>query len=223
MNTLILRKIKTETADTKTLFFIWKDNFKMQFKAGQYLNLFFKGENFGKAYTISSSPDKQGVAITVKKQKNFSVKLHQMKIDDEILCTGPFGFLTLSEIEENEQKKDIIFLAAGIGITPFFSILSDKEALLSCQQIILFYASKNLENTIFYSELEKISIDKKIDMYHYWSESSNKLTVEKIINKINFLENKIYFICGSLSFVNDLRRDLKKYGVCEDVILTEIF
>jgi predicted ferric reductase len=46
----------------------------------------------------------------------------------------------------------------------------------------------------------------------------------KIIKKyLEILKGRYYFICGSIEFVNDLRKELKKAGVKQEFIKTEAF
>jgi len=82
-------KIKKETEDTKTFVFeSYNENGqkeKINFQAGQYLDLFFPEDKdgHGKPYTISSAPS-ENLQVTVKKMGKFSGKLHGLKIGDKI-------------------------------------------------------------------------------------------------------------------------------------------
>ncbi len=218
---LILKNVIQETEDTKTLVFAFPNGAdRFDFLAGQYLHLFIGDES--KMYTISSAPHENEVKVTVKAEKNFSLKLHALKEGDEIEYLGPMGFLTLEEREENQREKDIIFLAAGIGITPFFSMIQAERKNGFSQRMTLFYANKNKKRTVFYDALEDIQKESEnFHVYHYWSEEENKLNYEKIREKVG--KENMYYICGPTQFVEDFWKALKDDGVDEDDILTESF
>ncbi len=220
-------KINNETENVKTLEF----DKKIDFKAGQFLNLYLEKDGHGKPYTISSAPG-ENLRITVKKIGVFSGKLHNLKIGDIISADGPFGFLILDEVENN---KDIVFVAGGIGITPFFSIIQDYLKIDNSKKMILFYSNRNLDSIIFKKELEKIKEKyQNFEIYHFLSrekQSQNlqnniflkRLEIKNIEQKINDITNYNYFICGSVSYVNDFWKGLKEKGVDEDNIFIEAF
>jgi len=115
-------KIKVETEDTKTFVFeSYNDKGqkeKIDFQAGQYLDLFFPEDKdgHGKPYTISSAPS-ENLQITVKKIGKFSGKLHELEIGGKIYASGPNGFMTMQETDHPDYKT--VFIAGGVGITLF--------------------------------------------------------------------------------------------------------
>ena len=220
---LIVKNIIKETEDTITLVFAQEEGEeKLHYEAGQYLHLFI-GER-SKMYTISSAPYEDFIHISVKKHKDFSLLLHELKVGDEIEYLGPFGFLTLSEIEEEQRNYDMIILSAGIGITPFYSILKEKAREGFSHTTHLFYANKDREHTIFYQQFSDMEKEHpNFHVHHYWSAEDNKLSLEKIKNEIKDFDSKVFLICGPTLFVEDFWKQLKNVGVDEDVIYTESF
>ena len=220
---LIVKNIIKETEDTITLVFAQETGEeKLQYEAGQYLHLFI--DDRSKMYTLSSAPYEDFIHISVKKHKDFSLLLHELKIGDEIEYLGPFGFLTLSEIDEDQKDYDMVILSAGIGITPFYSILKEKAREGFSDTTHLFYANKDREHTIFYQQFSDMEKEHpNFHVHHYWSVEDNKLSLEKIKNEIKDFDSKIFLICGPTLFVEDFWKQLKDVGVDEDVIYTESF
>ena len=230
--TLILKKIKQETEDVKTLVFVLENNKKLDFKAGQYLNLFFSDDKdgHGKPYTISSAPY-DDIHITVKNMGSFSGKLHKMKLGEKIEAVGPLGFMILSEMEDLDG--DIVFIAGGIGVTPFYSMIKDIFQNGKKNNISFFYANQKKESIIFYDELEKINKENNnFNFYHFLSRDkkfkaqnvkNRRLEMEDLMDTLGDVKSKIFFICGSIKFVNDFWKDLKENGAKEDNIFTEAF
>ena len=229
---LILKKIEQETDDVKTLVFEDKNSEQLDFKAGQYLNLFFVEDKngHGKPYTISSSP-KEGIKITVKKMGEFSGALHGLRVGDEIDAIGPLGFLTLDEMDDVES--DIVFIAGGIGVTPFYSMIRDVLQSGKQNKLSLFYANQKRNTIIFYNELEKINAENgNFNLYHFLSRDNDfqsenvtnrRMSINDIMENIETVTATNFFICGSVKFVDHFWKELKEQGVKEDNIFTEAF
>ena len=220
---LIVKNIIQETEDAITLVFAQEEGEeKLHYEAGQYLHLFIGDRS--KMYTLSSAPFEEFLHVSVKKHRDFSLQLHDLKIGDEIEYLGPFGFLTLSEIEDEQKDYDMIILSAGIGITPFYSILKEKAQEGFPHTTHLFYANKDKEHTLFYQQFTEMEEQyQNFHAHHYWSVDDNKLSLEKIKNEIQNLDSKVYLICGPTRFVEDFWKQLKDAGVNEDFIYTESF
>ena len=208
---LILKKTKQETKDTKTLFFEILDQDNFSFKAGQFLNLFFldNKDGHGKPYTISSAPNEE-LQITIKKIGKFSGKLHEIKEGEKIIAQGPLGFMTLEE-RENKNNK-IVFIAGGIGITPFYSMIKDVILKNTEEEMHLFYSNKKISSVIFLDKLNILSKENSnLHIKHFLTQEeyfgkniiNRRLKVSDIEEKLNSLKDTDFYICGSIPFVND--------------------
>lgn len=223
---------KKETEDVVTLKFGLGKNSKFFFIPGQYLIVYLNGQSGpeGRAYTISSIPGDKLLAITVKKMGRFSAALCELKIGTAIVLEGPTGYFY-----PDEKSGELVFLAAGIGITPFLSIIRthSKDKLLKDKKISLFYSNKTKEDTAFFDELNKLSeSNKKLKLFYYLTRQKikdgrikefNRIDIKSIKSKLKHLEDKDYFICGSIKFVSDMRRAILDGGVSELKIHTEAF
>lgn len=68
---------------------------------------------------------------------------------------GPFGSLTL----HNKRDRAAVFMAGGIGITPFMSILRHAAHSRLEQRLILLYSNRRPEDSAFLSELQRLEGD----------------------------------------------------------------
>jgi len=148
-NKFIVTKIIKETPDIVTIF-LSSAGHGSTYKAGQYVAVHLDNEKSsrGKFYTISSSPKDKSLTISVKKIGEFSSALHDLKVKDAIYLSNPLGWF----YPEPRMEK-IVFLAAGIGITPFFSILKDYANKKIEKEIYLYYTNKTFKDIAFYKEL----------------------------------------------------------------------
>jgi len=224
----IVTNIKKETPDVVTIF-LSSSGQKLTYKAGQYVavHLDKNKDSHGRFYSISSSPLEKELALTVKKIGQFSSALHNLKIGDAVYLSGPYGWF-YPEME----MKHVVFLAAGIGVTPFFSILKDHAKHSLKQRIDLYYSNKTFQDITFYDEINKLT---KIDLlevhYHLTRDSlrdklingHKRISVDDVKKDLGHLKGKSFYICGSIGFVSDLRKQLLSAKVREDSIFTESF
>ncbi len=228
----VLTSKNKETENVVTLKFNLVKNRKLSFIPGQYVIIYLNGQSGpeGKAYTISSIPGDKFLAITVKKIGRFSTALHELKTGSVITMEGPMGYFY-----PDKKGGELVFLAAGIGITPFLSIIRThvKADLLKDKKIYLFYSNKTKEDTAFFDELNELfENNKNIKLFYYLTRQKikdkhvkefNRIDIKNIKSKLKSLEDKDYFICGPIKFVSDMRRAILDSGVNEPKIRTEAF
>lgn len=230
-NIFVLKKKIRETSDILTLKFSLLKGLVFSFRPGQFVLVSFLDNRLGKqcrAYSISSCPQDKFLTLIVKKIGVFSSALHKLKIGEKVKISSPQG-----DFYPEKSMKNLVFLAAGMGIAPFYSVIKSLYLEGSTNRITLFYCNKTKKDIIFFEELSKIARnwssfkiiylltrektkDKKI-------KECQRLNVKILKKYLKDLNNKHYFICGPIEFVNDLRTELKRAGVKENLIKTEAF
>ncbi|MHB9019689.1 MAG: ferredoxin--NADP reductase [Minisyncoccota bacterium] len=225
----ILVSKKDEAENIVSLFFKSVDGLDFNFIAGQYVSVrVLSIAGHSKCYTISSSPNKKLICLTVKKQGVFSSALIDLKIGDKAFFEGPYG-----RFYPEENCEDMVFIAGGIGVTPFFSIIKDRFNSNKKPKISLLYSNKNISGIAFFDELNELAKNKVINnLVYFLTQEKNKQPLIKEYARINkelikkhlgYLEKRNYYICGSIQFVNTIWKDLKESGVPEENIFTESF
>lgn len=225
----IVHRIKKETKDIVTIFLSpTKKGFK--YTAGQYVAVYLdKNKNsHAKFYTISNTPSEKFITLSVKKIGNFSSALHNLKVGDAVYISGPFGWFY-----PKEDMDKLVFLAAGIGIAPFLSIIRDCEDRNIRKQIYLFYTNKTFEDIAFHKDIDKIASKNNALKVHYCLtrdklkhesiDRYERIDAKYIKKESNGLADKNFYICGPISFVSDIRKQLLKCKVNEKSIFTESF
>ncbi len=102
-----------------------KGSKRAMFRAGQFGYFRLKDEGVGSEehpFTISSPPGDDGLVITVKNLGDYTAKLHAVQVGTRVLFDGPYGVFT-----PKQSGKHHLFIAGGIGITPFLSIITEWE------------------------------------------------------------------------------------------------
>src|SRR5690606_27786597 len=125
----------------------------IRYIAGQYIELFIPHSNPDKRkerrwFTLSSSPTEDLLAITTRlitpKKSSFKNALNNLRIGDEIKMLPPMGDFVLPK----DESLPLIFVAKGIGVTPFRSMLKYLNDSHKKRSIKLIYVIDNSNDAI---------------------------------------------------------------------------
>jgi ferredoxin-NADP reductase/NifU-like protein involved in Fe-S cluster formation len=228
-----LKNKKEEAREVLTLEFVPENGKVFDYKSGQFAVFKIINKNkpniLTRAYTITSLSGDESLSITVKRAGAFSNALCDLAAGDRVKITGPYGNFYPIETCEN----DFVFLAGGIGVTPFLSFIKDLRRKESSKKIFLFCSNKNSEDIIFRKELDEIS--KKwgnLKVIYTLTRAKEKgsltdeykrIDLEMIKKYVGDLDKKEYFICGPSTFVFGIKEQLENAGVNRIFIKTEAF
>lgn len=144
---------KKEIASSIYQFWFKNSGQNVEFRAGQFLKWRLNHSNpdnrgIDRFFTIASSPTEDGILLATKifdKSSTFKKSLKNLEIGDKIMAEGPYGEFTLSE---EEMGRDI-FIAGGIGITPFRSIIKYLLDTKKRRDIFQIYGVKSADEIVF--------------------------------------------------------------------------
>jgi len=89
----------------------------------------------------------------------FKRTFKSVRIGAPVQLEGPFGSLTL----HNNRARPAVFIAGGIGITPFMSILRQAAKDQLHQRLLLLYSNRRPEDAAFLAELQRLEpLNKKL-------------------------------------------------------------
>ena len=197
---------------------------KMDFNAGQYVYAKFNHPDISDEYhpfSIASAAHEEEIVLGIKSIGDFTSTLHKLKIGDIADIEGPYGSFDYKKFSQKSQ----IWIAGGIGITPFLSFLSSLQKDLDEYDIILFYSVKNDANNYFIKDIkDKISKinTSKVRLFNIISDKDGRLDIHKI-KKEGTMENTAFLLCGSNEMSTSLIEQLKKEGVNQSQIAYEDF
>ena len=239
MSLLKLRivKIKKETADTKSFYLqpIQPDT-SVPYKPGQFLTLVFSQneKEIRRSYSFGSTPELDPhFFITVKRKANGAISRlldDHYREGDELLSLMPSGKFTL----EHPVSSSYVFIAAGSGITPIFSLIKELLYHTHCK-VLLINQCRNEKNIIYKDTIKQLETDfeTRFEWIQLFSDPassecySRRLNIEileKII-KTSIPENEAarFYLCGPTTFMRMAQFTLKWMGFDEDQIKKEIF
>ncbi len=181
-------------------------------------------------FTISSSPTREHLSSTIKESGDFTHTIGQTQTGDRIAIRGPYGRFSYTYYPE---RKDIVMIAGGIGITPLMSMLRHMRDSQFEAQVLLIFANRTEHDIAFRTELEEMTTGERprVKLIHVlsqpdqnWSGESGFVDREKLER---FLDNgyreKMFYLCGPPPMMKKVIADLTTLGVPEDRIEYEFF
>ena len=207
------------------------------FKAGQYFDMTLldpsetDSEGNVRSFSIASAPHEETLMVATRMRDTaFKRVLRAMPFGTAVKIEGPSGDLIL----QDDIARSAVFLAGGIGITPFRSIVhwAAKEKLPN--RIVLFYSNRRPEDAPFLAELQSLEKDNpkyrliasmtEIEKSHRaWSGETGLINQEMLGRHLKGAASPIYYIAGPPAMVKNLHEMLNQAGMKDDDIRAEEF
>ena len=192
-------------------------------RAGQFLFVRFPGDkvlNESHPFTISSAPNENVLRVTVKASGDFTRYLFDhLQPGMDAVVEGAYG---LFDYKTGGTKQ--IWIAGGIGLTPFLSFLRDMDESLT-QIVDFYYTVRNPEELLFVDEIEAAAIRNACLKHHIrYSSRDGSLRVNQIAQDIQESLNEHHvYLCGPLPMVQAFERDFVALGILKQNIHYEEF
>ncbi len=233
---LRIKNIRKETNSSKSYFAEEVSGKKIEYKAGQFFTLLVNlhGKEVRRSYSISSAPSvDEDIFFTIKRIENGELSrylLDYLQVGDIITSLPPSGRFTI----DARESKLAVFISAGSGITPVFSLIKHILYHFADTDILLIYQSRNEDESIFREELlllqkkfkERFLIkeifSQPIESYKPPQRLNNNL-LEKILSQNIHQTSVRFYLCGPEAFMRMALFTLKVMGYSEDVIRRENF
>ena len=220
---LNLTAIKSESPDVKS--FIFQPSKPLIWKAGQYLHYMLHHEptddrGSDRWFTLASAPFERHVMITTRfakgKGSTFKKTLKALKLGDSIEVSDVDGDFIVED-----RDKDYVFIAGGIGITPFRSIIKEMQHKRVPLRVTLIYASRHA-HVVYRKELEIAAKQNPHFSLHYVfsPQRIDRLTIRKLVPN---LKKPLFYISGPEPMVESTGKLLQKIGVPKNHIKQDWF
>lgn len=199
-------------------------NQKINFVPGQFvfvnfLNSPIKTESH--PFSITSSPTQKKLELSIKNLGDFTNQIKNLSIKTIVEIEGPFGKFN----HTNTTHKSQIWIAGGIGITPFISMAKSLKNDPS-YKITLYYCTKNEQEAIHLKTLSKISqhLGKNIfKIIPFYSDKNGRISINNIIKSTQDIYQKDILICAPPKMIFDLKKQLSALSFNSNQIYSEEF
>ena len=192
-------------------------------RAGQFLFVRFPGDetlNESHPFTISSAPHEDVLRLTIKASGDFTrYLLEHLQPGMDAVIEGAYGMF---DYKTGRPKQ--IWIAGGIGLTPFLSFVRDMQGNLA-HDVHLFYTVRHPDEALFVDEILTIATkNPRLKTYIRYSATQGSLTVEEIARHAagSLLAHDIY-MCGPLPMIQAFEKKFMEMGIPSDHIHYEEF
>lgn len=181
-------------------------------RAGQFLFVRFPGTQTldeSHPFTISSAPHEDVLRVTVKASGDFTRALStDLKTGMEAVVEGAHGMF---DYKSGGEKQ--VWIAGGIGLTPFLSFLRDMDNL--DKDVDFYYTVRHREEALFLDEIEAAAKrHPRLKVHVRFSAVDGSLTVDEIIgNAGSGITGYHVYMCGPLPMIQAFERKFREAGV----------
>ncbi|MFH0804303.1 MAG: ferric reductase-like transmembrane domain-containing protein [Candidatus Zambryskibacteria bacterium] len=204
---------------------------KMKFIPGQFVFIRFdppvgeagNGRIFSEShpFSITSFPNDGYLSLSIKTLGDYTSMVYLMKPGAICSVEGPFGAFSYLKAKSKRQ----IWMAGGIGITPFLSMARHiDESGAKDYEIDLYYSVKNKDELAFAEEFAEISRrNSNFKLHHHFSEKDGYISARSVVSNSGDISKAEIFLCGPMSFMQSLRDQFVKLGFDNNKIHSEEF
>jgi ferredoxin-NADP reductase len=233
MSRLVSRQVVAE----RTFAFRFEKPLDWKFQAGQFLDMTLLApsetdvQGDTRAFSLASAPHEETLLVATRlRDSAFKRVLTTMPLGGVVTISGPSGELTL----DPRIDRAAVFLAGGIGITPFRSIAVRAANEKLPQPIFLFYSNRRPEDAPFLDELQALektnrnykliaSMTRMEQSHRPWQGETGLINREMLGRHLKDVVSPIYYIAGPPQMVRGLHKMIIETGVVAADIRTEEF
>lgn len=183
-----------------------------------------------RTFSLVSAPFESALVVATRMRDSaFKRTLKTLPDGAGMKLEGPFGELILGD-----PARPAVFIAGGIGITPFMSMLRQATKDKSLQRLFLVYSNHRPEDAAFLPELQELGRQSRsfrllatmTDMsksVRTWDGETGSVNVDLLKRFVGDLSAPIYYVVGPPGMVEAMEKTLSQASVAEGNIRTEEF
>lgn len=179
--------------------------------------------------TVVTSPnDRHTLGLATRlRDSAFKKSLQELEVGDEVEVEPPKGKFMLPE----ETSRPLVFVAGGIGITVFWSMLQYIEEESLPHRVTLIYSNRNREETAFFDEVRayeqrnpNLRLILTMTQDPDWDGESRKIDAQFLRDHLgDDLNASTFMVAGPPDMVEAMKEALAAVGVAEENLLAQNF
>ena len=204
-----------------------------EFQAGQHINiklteLLFEDKKAGRRmFTMASAPSEEKLRIATRLTDSGFKRTIAEGSQQSVEIIGPLGKMV------RDESRPAVFLAGGVGITPFRSLVKDAFDKKLKLPMTLFYANRSVDSAAYHADFVQAA-QEHADVFTYvpsitgdvpedWTGETQRIDVGLIKKYVDDWRDVTFYICGPPGMVTAMTDILKEMQVDQDRILSESF
>lgn len=197
---------------------------QMQFQPGQFVFLSVRDKAIGMEdhpFSIASAPGENLLRLSVRESGDYTKRLALAKPGMKVRLYGPYGMFGEKSFAKD---KDEIWIAGGIGIAPFLSMLRYYAQASPKKNIWLFYSTREEKNAAYVDEISRLAGQQpRIKFLHNATEKGERINAGLVAKTAGDIKAKQIFLCGPGPMIEDLWEQFVSLGVKPRNLIHEEF
>ena len=197
------------------------------FKAGQSANFALleppaEPNSARRTFSLASAPYEKElmVATRMREGSHFKRALKALPAGAKVKLVGPAGNMTLHD----DPARAAVFIAGGIGITPFRSMLLQADHERLEHRLYLAYSNRRREHAAFLDELQALERrNTRFRLLAPMTDAEGMLDEEKLKRFVGDAPSPVYYLAGPPAMVQAMKAILARNGVAPDDVRSEEF
>src|SRR5260221_3650858 len=220
-----------------TFNFIFTPNQKLSFAPGQYMEWTLghdRTDSRGnrRYFTLANSPTEQELILGVKfypHSSSYKRSMLAMQRNSEIVASKLEGEFTLPA----DPNKRLVFIAGGIGITPFRSMIKYLLDKRQKRPITVFYANRTVDEIVYKDVLDQAqkylgiktiyTLTDTSQIPAEWTGQVGYITGKMLRTQVPYFRDCIYYLSGPNSMVKAFEETLTQLHIPREHIRTDFF
>ena len=231
------RLLRREIVAQDTMAFHFSKPAGFQYRAGQSLLMTLvnspetDSEGDARTFTIASAPHESELMIATRMRDTaFKRVLKTAPIGMVATIDGPSGDMVL----DDDTARPAVFLAGGIGITPFLAMVRSAEHQRLARRQYLFYSNRRPEDAAFLAELQNVeqrnpgyrliaTMTNPEKSARSWSGETGVIRQHMLERHLAGVSNPMYYFAGPPPMTMAMLQMLETIGVSEQAMRYEEF
>jgi ferredoxin-NADP reductase len=231
------RLVRRETVAEETMAFYFERPAGFSYEAGQHATVTvldprdIDGFGLSRTFTFASAPHEPELMIATRMRDTaFKRTLKSAPLGLRIRLEGPDGLMLLQE----DAARPVVFIAGGIGVTPFLSIARHAAKVGLPHQVHLFYSNRRPEDAPFLQELRDLQranasfrlIPTMTQMHNSrlpWEGETGAIGEALLARHLRDLKSPVYYLAGPPGMAMGMQVLLDRLGIAESDVRGEEF
>jgi len=198
-----------------------------EFRAGQSVSLALLDpprvpSSAQRTLSLASAPGDPDLAVATRMREGSAYKraLGALGVGSGLRLRGPRGAMTLHE----DASRPAVFVAGGIGITPFMSMLRQAARERSTRPLQLAYANRGRGDAPYLAELEALAHKlPRFRLLAHMTDAQGRLDAGVLARFAGDASAPVYYLAGPPAMVDAMKSALRELRVADVDVRSEQF
>ena len=198
-----------------------------EFKAGQSITLSLTdppaaANSTQRIFSLASAPFEEGLSVATRMREASAYKnaLKALPLGATLKLKGPRGLMTLHE----DRSRAAVFIAGGIGITPFRSMLRQAAHDRLSRRLMLLYSNRRPQDAPFLAELQDLARqNESFGLLARMTDADGFVDEDTVKRFVADAAAPLYYLAGPPAMVNAMKAILRGAGVPDTDVRSEQF